>query len=287
MTIHRMTLSSLQLRRAALQAAGQRRRPRKIPRQQFPTAARLAYYAALRKMLAELRAQVEHALRPALQRALQVKLDGPADDLKVVIDQIEQTQSPQWQDAAVDQLARAIAQSVSVQNREQIDAQLQAGLGFKLFPTDPNLSDHLNLFVADNVRLVSSIRSDLLDELHGVVLRAARSDDREELQREIAERFDVADSRAELIAVDQVGSLNGELTRMRHQSAGITEYVWDTSHDSRVRYGHQLLQGTRQTWGKPPVENPRTGDRGEPGKPIRCRCVAIPVVDDLVRALES
>lgn len=264
------------------QATGRKRRPRRIPRQRFPSAARLAYYGALRKMLGTLRGQVTAALDP-LPPAM--RLDSPADDLKELFEAVAANPTPDWTGAQIEALAKSIADSVSVINRASIDSQLSAAVGFQIFPRDPALSDQLDLFVADNVRLVQSIRADLLDELHGMILRAARSGDRGLLAREIADRFGVADSRAELIAVDQVGSLNGELTRLRHQAVGVTQYEWDTSHDSRVRIGHALLQGSIQTWGKPPVEDPRTGNRAEPGQAIRCRCVAIPIVDKLVAAL--
>lgn len=80
---------------------------------------------------------------------------------------------------------------------------------------------------------------------------------------------DKVKKRAALIARDQIGKLNGNLTKARHQAAGINRYEWQTAGDSRVRPEHAELDGTIRTYGK----------GLEPGQAIRCRCTAIPIID--------
>jgi len=81
-----------------------------------------------------------------------------------------------------------------------------------------------------------------------------------------------ARGRAALIACDQMGKLNGCLMEYRQRSAGIDRYMWRSSHDSRVRPLHVQHDGQIYSWDKPPSD-------GHPGMPIRCRCVAKPVLD--------
>lgn len=54
--------------------------------------------------------------------------------------------------------------------------------------------------------------------------------------------------------------------------AGIEEYIWRTAGDNRVRPAHILRNGKKFKWDRPPLD-------GHPGMAIRCRCVAIPVID--------
>lgn len=94
-----------------------------------------------------------------------------------------------------------------------------------------------------------------------------------DLGKLIAERTGIAQGRAALIARDQLGTLNGELTKRRHTAAGIARYRWQTARDERVRPAHRDVQGKVFLWEAPP-------DIGHPGEPINCRCIAIPVLDD-------
>lgn len=91
----------------------------------------------------------------------------------------------------------------------------------------------------------------------------------DELKALLLERGDVSESRAELIARDQTLKLNGDITRVRQQSAGVNSYVWSTSLDERVRDEHAELEGEVFSWDSPP-------EPGHPGQDFQCRCVAIP-----------
>jgi SPP1 gp7 family putative phage head morphogenesis protein len=81
-----------------------------------------------------------------------------------------------------------------------------------------------------------------------------------------------AENHAALIARDQIATLNGQLNRARQTAAGITEFVWETMRDDRVRETHEELQGERFTWTD-------GWDGVFPGEPINCRCWARAVVD--------
>jgi SPP1 gp7 family putative phage head morphogenesis protein len=98
----------------------------------------------------------------------------------------------------------------------------------------------------------------------------------EELKDDLEERGEVAGSHAELIARDQTLKLNGALNELRQTNAGVSQYVWSTSKDERVRPEHAELEGTTQSWDDPPLIN---GEALNPGEDFQCRCVAIPVID--------
>lgn len=96
----------------------------------------------------------------------------------------------------------------------------------------------------------------------------------EDLADKLRERGDVSESRAELIARDQTLKLNGQLNQVRQQNAGVDRYTWSTSHDERVRPEHAELDGQVFDWNSPP-------EPGHPGEDFQCRCIALPVIEEL------
>lgn len=104
---------------------------------------------------------------------------------------------------------------------------------------------------------------------------------RDRIAAELEGRAAVSQSRAELIARDQTLKLNSQLNTTRQQNAGVTQFDWSTTGDDRVRPDHAELNGQRFSYVDPPVTNKRTGERNLPGMDIQCRCLALPVVDEL------
>jgi SPP1 gp7 family putative phage head morphogenesis protein len=93
----------------------------------------------------------------------------------------------------------------------------------------------------------------------------------------------VEKDRALFIARDQTSKLNADLTKQQQADAGVEEYVWDSSGDSRVRPCHAALNGKTFNWNDPPemwYETKKgrvnTGRRCHPGEDYQCRCVALP-----------
>lgn len=92
----------------------------------------------------------------------------------------------------------------------------------------------------------------------------------------MSDRTDVSDSRARLIARDQVSKLNGNLTQERQTDLGVSGYIWRTVGDERVRDTHESNDGQLFSWDNPPAET------GHPGEDYQCRCWAEPVLPEFV-----
>jgi len=162
---------------------------------------------------------------------------------------------------------------------ESVTGMQISGRGARLSRKDAD--DDLNalkeLWVGENLDLIRSIddetmrriRQILTARITGSVNHAGLAKD---LIAEIQAITEKEKRRAELIARDQLGKLHGQINRRKQESLGIEEYEWETSHDERVRDSHRALQGKVFSWNKPPPE-------GHPGYPIRCRCIALPVID--------
>ncbi len=129
--------------------------------------------------------------------------------------------------------------------------------------------ENLDLIRSIDDETMRRIRQILTARITGSVNHAGLAKD---LIAEIQAITEKEKRRAELIARDQLGKLHGQINRRKQESLGIDEYEWETSHDERVRDSHRELQGKVFSWNKPPPE-------GHPGYPIRCRCIALPVID--------
>ena len=92
----------------------------------------------------------------------------------------------------------------------------------------------------------------------------------------MSERTDVSDSRAKLIARDQIAKLNGQLTMERQVDMGVDSYIWRTVGDERVRETHADNEDQTFTWDNPPAET------GHPGEDVQCRCWAEPILPEFL-----
>lgn len=178
--------------------------------------------------------------------------------------------------------AAQMYQAVDRYNMTEWDAITKSVFGFPIstMPVKELVRQDIDeeaLWVSENLDLITSIDTETLSKVKGELIRAIQNNvDRDivtsVLMQAIRRIVEVEKNRARLIATDQVGKLNGRLTMQRQQDAGITEFKWKSAGDSRVRPLHRAYNGHVYKWSKPPAD-------GYPGYPIRCRCVALPVID--------
>ena len=146
----------------------------------------------------------------------------------------------------------------------------------------------LRRWVDDNVAKIKSIPYDDLDEMQDIVLDGYRNGRSiRDIQRDIQETYNSDKHKALMLARDQIASLNGQLAEQQQRDAGVSRYMWSTSHDARVRECHDELDGQVFSWDEPPEMWYETKTKGRvytgrhchPGGDYACRCVAIPVFD--------
>lgn len=142
-------------------------------------------------------------------------------------------------------------------------------------------------WIAENVLLIKSIPSETLGNMREIILGSyLKGSSIRDIQKAIQETYNVSKRKAQLLARDQVATLNAQLTKMQQQDAGCKKYRWSDSRDGRVRDCHRELNGKVFSWDDPPemwYETKKgrvyTGRRCHPGEDYCCRCVAIPVFD--------
>lgn len=238
--------------------------------------------------------------RAALGPSVQVLLDLLAElvrDLEREWPQPDPVRTDNDRDVAravkrtADKLARAIkAESVlpiaskygaatSDFQRAQLAKQARASVSIdvrKLSGLDRNVPAQLVTFAKTNAQLVTGLGQRMADDIAEIVQDGAVSGSRwETIAGRLAHAGQVTESRAALIARDQVGKLFGDINKQRQTNLGVTRYVWRTVRDNRVREEHEALDGDSIAWDSPPTD-------GHPGEAVNCRCYADPDFSELI-----
>jgi SPP1 gp7 family putative phage head morphogenesis protein len=259
-------------------------RRRKAPRVLVPRPMIIAYFARLRELLAPMREIAHEYLLPALKRAHVDSLHMDAEDFSKIADVMRFEYARRIPKEVKRRTAQAAYTGLAEFNRRATVRQFKAIIGVDILSGDPPLEMLSQIFVSENVSLITSISDRYFGEMEQAVMRAWRSGTRpEDFAAEIDERYAVGESRALLIARDQLGKLNGNITETRQRDLGITKYIWRTAEDERVRGrpdglypkaepSHWDYRNKIFSWDKPP-------EVGAPGDDYQCRCFAEPVID--------
>ena len=184
-----------------------------------------------------------------------------------------------YRTSQAENIANGFVSRGDAQNHAEVSTNLKNQTGIDLssyLRNSPNIVERVNELTVSNIQLIKSIRTQYLDKVQNAVMQAMVQG---ALNKDLAEQLkklgkDV-ESRAMLIARDQSSKLNAALTRARHEEVGIKKYMWSTSLDERVRDSHADKEGLIFEYANPPA------DTGHPGHDFNCRCVAIPVFDEV------
>mgnify|MGYP001228379544 CR=1 FL=1 len=289
----------LRHRRRLVGASRARRAPPRLPQPAPPSGPIAAYTRELLDLVAAVhgaaveslreegllphdtpRADAEgDAPRPPLHLAEQLPLPGvPMAQVNRVTRRMQLRIAKILRDRPPVASVQHVAALTQRHSRAQWQQLVKESLGVDLPAAEPELRPQIEAFRRENTDLIESLVGEQVDRVRGVLVDSGAGTRVEEIAKAIRESTDATKSRAALIARDQVLKLNANVTQARHEAAGITEYVWRTARDERVREDHRVLDGTRQRYDAPPIVDRRRGERANPGEHYQCRCVAEPII---------
>lgn len=277
-----------------------RRHPRfkvkKAPRQLYPFGIQRRYTRELNKIVSDAINLTREIVYPALpvieqqaefNRPREDRFDDYTDTITETMRSTRLSFDNLHNEQEYQSIAEVVGNSTSDFNREQLQKVFKKMIGVNIVFDEPWLNQELNAFVKSNVELIKTIPRDFFEEIEGIMTRGARAGIRhEEIRKEIVSRFGVTRNRAKLIARDQINKFNGQLTKLRQESVGVSSYIWRTAGDERVRGNpggrfpsarpsHFSRDGEEFEWSQPP-------EGGHPGEAIQCRCWPEPVLDDFL-----
>lgn len=258
----------------------------------------------LREVEPKLRSLIASAQAARPRSDSEIILDSWTDDLAALMASFEVTLKGGLENTPkIESVARRTAEGVNKENMGQWQEAMKSIMGVPLFTSEPWLAGHLINFVSLNTNLVTKLQGDLKADIQSTIESGIAQGKRvETIRDEILgtklERgvFNKVETRATLIARDQVNKLNGQLSELRQGEIGIEYYIWHTSIDERVRQSHKVMEGMMCRWDDSGVYSTDNGktwqDRGgiggvalHPGQDYQCRCWAEPYLVDLINSL--
>lgn len=159
-------------------------------------------------------------------------------------------------------------------NATQFKKQFKRISGVDPLRFAPGLFDALEVAGNQNVNKIVTQSSVYFDQIREMTNRALRKGTSvKELKDQIVELTETTETKANLIAIDQVQKLNADLEQTRQKANGIQRYIWRTRRNARTREDHKDLEGAIFSWEFPPVTvttGKRTGETNHPGQDINC-----------------
>jgi SPP1 gp7 family putative phage head morphogenesis protein len=273
-----------------IKPSSKRRRP--IKPMKYPQSHDAAYRRTLLKLSNELKMKLKTLLAPAVPDMVaevtstlnhpaggtMVRYDAWQNDLRRIFANITKEMVTPTNKAIKDMLV--LGPKLNKFNKDEWTKLIRSQYGVDPTKEDPKRFDQLlNVWAKNNALLIKDIPFKTMNQIKEATIETLQSgrnvDDMQQKVYDImSERTDVTDSRARLIARDQVSKLNGNLTRQRQEDIGVDSYVWRTVGDERVRETHEDVDGETFSWDSPPSET----DGNHPGEDYQCRCWAEPVL---------
>ena len=257
---------------------------KRVPKTKFPTAATVTYERALKKMVRQVGIEALkqfdiHVAKELMQGdSPTFTNDGIFDGFKKMLGALKNKVSDAFAPNKTERVARQFVKNVNRANRHNLEQQVKVK-GINLVVAETWVDDFINQKVRDNVGYIKNIEEEAYGRIEQVVREGIeKGSSAKVIRKSILEQVDITEGRAQFLAVDQAGSILGQMTAERHQRLGIEKFTWDTSGDERVRDEHRALDGQVFSYDDPPIVK---GRQVLPGEDYRCRCVAIPVFDDV------
>jgi SPP1 gp7 family putative phage head morphogenesis protein len=203
-----------------------------------------------------------------------------------------------------------IGLQVSDQNKKQWHKFSKKLLGIEFVTDEPWETETIKSWGDTNLGLIKGLGDDYVKRINTIVSEGVQfGRTSQSIRKEIRKvNKDINKTRANLIARDQVGKLNGQLTKRRQQDAGLDWYIWSTAQDERVRGNptgkypkavpsHFIMNGKVCKWNDNTVYSDdggktwkkRTGKMpiAIPGEEIQCRCTALAFFADILAEVDA
>ncbi len=180
----------------------------------------------------------------------------------------------QFDDKRIEELVDQILGKVNKRNRDELYGKVEAriGLSTKELTATEGLSADINALTLETAQWVKKLRDDTLEMYTANSLRAMTQG---LSLSEILEQFDgLVDKRknhAKFTARNQIANFNSITTKLRAQNLGITQAIWVTSKDERVRQCHKVRDGKEFDLDKG-LYSSCDGQHLLPGVDYQCRC---------------
>ncbi|MCF8012731.1 MAG: hypothetical protein K9L56_15805, partial [Clostridiales bacterium] len=214
----------------------------------------------------------------SLKSNVQLITDADQDRVERDLDRIEETFEATIAAVAMRRKIERMAESATQKAISGLRQELQVILGDDFIPPINRraLDKFIKQTISENVSLIQSIASDQHDEIERLIYKGARSGwSMDELEDKIFNQFEISRGRANVVAMDQTGSLQSAVNReIQHNQLDLSYFRWLGIPDNRIRPKHEAIASNiggedYYQWSNPPQGI-------YPGQEVNCRCWAQP-----------
>ncbi len=242
------------------------------------------YAKMLRGIIDGINAELKARIADELKAEIAARDDGyRADDLSAVLRAIRSLATGNIPGLS---FVRNIGDSI----RSAIDGNWQKAInqaiGVNVALPGTDMSANIDAWAEENTALITNLTQSYLSKITTAVNSGFRDGlSWRDISKNIRDETGVAKRRADLIARDQVATMNMQVTKQRAADLEIKQFVWRTMEDQRVRGNpsglypkakpsHYARNGKTYNW------SDGAGARDKfPGQAINCRCYASNVIE--------
>ena len=234
-----------------------------------------AYRKQLKKLLKEMRANVDSCLQQHYPRGL--AQDGLFDGLQISLSQLLRYWAARLEVKAEELAEIFIRQSLKHTDNAFQAALRQENIPIVRFAMDNHTRAALQAAMQSNVGLIRSIGQQYLSRVEQDVWNAVSAGyDLAQLTQTLRNSYGISERRAAFIARDQTNKAKAVIEQARRQALGITEAIWMHSHAGKTpRPSHVAANGKRFDIAKGMYLD---GKWVQPGEEINCRCTSRAVI---------
>jgi SPP1 gp7 family putative phage head morphogenesis protein len=259
--------------------------------QRFPSAKERLYFKFIQSIMAKYTEYTNTVIIPRIQnwqKELQ-RLDSVSEDIVTIIQGFDDLYELIFETnrELLEKTLEGFGYDLNTLSDEQFKRIIENAVGVN--PVTDNLwvNEKVKLFTQNNVNLISGLGDEYKKKINLTLIQGLQSGvTSQKLTADllkINEQF--SESRARLIARDQIGKFWGDVNKKRQLDIGAEYYIWRTMKDERVRESHEYMDGLLCDWNDPSTYSEddgknwssRSGINGvelHPGEDYQCRCYA-------------
>jgi SPP1 gp7 family putative phage head morphogenesis protein len=226
---------------------------------------------------------MKNKLTPVLKDGQQDYVyDSVVDDVSKVLKEFEKRFMKS--DKFAINVSNKFINKVYSQNTKKFEEQIKDKFGVDIFKNKRRLQRIVKAKVNENVNLIKTQADIYFKDISTAVYEGITEGVRaSEISKDLANITGKMTRHIKFIAGDQVQKANAAINEAEQREVGVSEYIWRTSEDQRVRgdpkglypnaeHNHFERNGKSFEWDKPPAG-------GHPGQDYGCRCTAEAIID--------
>ena len=209
------------------------------------------FASALKKMIDEMNERFNNQVfkklnKSTIEKFSDAQIGNFGKILLTLANKVKRKLLRQFNNDRIDSMIDNIYGRINTFNKKTFYGQIEDEIGIsakELIATE-GLSPNINALIIETQQWVKKLRDDNLEYFTNTILRGmAEGKNLDQIKSDFSKSTSNRKGNAEMVARTQVNTFNSLNNKIRAQNLGITEGIWVTSGDERVRKSHKERDG--------------------------------------------